>query len=425
MTTDTSRLDRFLRKLEKYTKTDMVYLARGGFWALSSQIVVSLSSFLLAISFAHFVSQESYGQYKFIMSLASIAGTLTLTGLGVGVMRGVSIGYDGSLHYAFWKNIQWSVLFFITSGIAALYYFIHANSVLGISFLIIGCLSPLISSTNLYSSFLAGKKDFKRNALYFDIIGNIFPALCMCTAMIYTNSVVVLIALYFISNTLIGLVLYYRILKIYSPGSSVDPEMMSYGKHLSFINILNGVVDNIDQVLVFHYIGAAELAVYNFAIAIPDQIKGPVKSLSNLMFPKFAERKDEDIRKGMTHKFFQLFLATIVTIIIYFFVAPYVYTIFFPKYVDAIFYSQLYSISLLWIIFTPASTYLNAKKKIREQYIANLSISTLQISFVCIGIIYGGLIGLILARIANRIMWGVITTILFYTSRTEPIQPIQ
>ena len=61
-----------LRWSEKYTKTDMVYLAHGGFWLSFGQIISSLSSFLLAIAFANLLPKETYGNYKYILSIASI-----------------------------------------------------------------------------------------------------------------------------------------------------------------------------------------------------------------------------------------------------------------------------------------------------------------------------------------------------------------
>ena len=104
-----------LRSLESYTKTDMVYLTQGGFCAVFSQIIVSCGTFLLAIAFAHFVSKESYGQYKYVLSLAGILGTFTLNGLGTAVVKSVAEGFEGTLRYAFWENIKWSVLFFCLS----------------------------------------------------------------------------------------------------------------------------------------------------------------------------------------------------------------------------------------------------------------------------------------------------------------------
>ena len=44
------------------------------------------------------------------------------------------------------------------------------------------------------------------------------------------------------------------------------------------------------RILAFHYLGAVELAIYSFAIAPPEQIKGVFKFLGTLALPKFSKR---------------------------------------------------------------------------------------------------------------------------------------
>ncbi|OHA99043.1 MAG: hypothetical protein A3G99_01360 [Candidatus Zambryskibacteria bacterium RIFCSPLOWO2_12_FULL_39_23] len=402
-----------LRYLERYTKTDMVYLVKGGFWSIFSQIIVTVSTLLLAMAFAYFISKETYGQYKFILSLANILGVFTLTGLGTAVMKSVTGGFEGTLNDIFWKNIKWSVLFFLVILGISIYYFVNENISLAISILVVGSFSPFIASTNLYNSFLVAKKDFKRSSIYFNLIGNVFPAFCLFITMLITNKPIWFVAVYFTSNTLIGLILYLRVLKIYKPNDKVDSGALGYSKHLSIINILGTIVDNIDQVLVFHYIGPAQLAIYNFAIAIPNQIKGPMKGLASLIFPKFAERSDKEIRHGMKNKYFLLFISSIVIIITYIVLAPYIFHILFPKYTDSIFYSQIFVFYFLGMISSPAEVYLIIRERIKEQYIGTILGTIIQIVLLFVGILYWGLIGLVLARVITKICWST-TNILLY-----------
>ena len=72
---------RLLRKSERYFKTDMVYVARGGFWVTAGNIVSALAAFGLAVAYANLLPKESYGTYKYILSLAGIIGAFSLTGL--------------------------------------------------------------------------------------------------------------------------------------------------------------------------------------------------------------------------------------------------------------------------------------------------------------------------------------------------------
>lgn len=402
-----------LRWLEKYAKTDLVYVTRGSFWSTLSQIVVTFSSFLLSIAFAYFVSKEAYGQYKYILSLVGILSTFTLTGLNLATTQSIIRGFEGTLKYAFWQNIKWSVLFFLSAFGSSIYYFWNGNSSFGISILVVGCLWPFFTSTNYYACYLTAKKDFRRNAIYFDIIGNLFPYVCLLVVMFSTSNPVWLIVTYIVSNTFIGIILYRKVVRIYNPNKKVDPEIISYSKHLSLTTILGGFSANIDQILVFHYIGPAQLAIYNFATAIPNQIKGPIKNLGSLIFLKFTERSNSDIRSGMKNKMMLLFLGIVVVIVVYIVVVPYFFHIFFPKYSDSILYSQIFSLSLLYVISVPANTYLTAKKKVKEQYVQSVSGLIVQIILLAIGIIYWGLMGLVLARVVIRLAWAFIAIVLY------------
>jgi len=402
-----------LKKLGEYLKTDMVYVAKGSFWSILSQTVLAASAFLMAIAFAHFVSKEAYGQYKYILSIAGVLKTFTLTGIGVAVIQSVSRGFEGTMHYAFWQNIKWSALFFLLSTGSAVYYFANGNSSLGISLLIIGCLWPFLASTNLYNAYLSAKRDFRRLSIYFDIIGNLFPYACIFATMLITSNPVWLVTAFIVSNTLIGVILYWRIVSIYKPNKQVDRKIMSYSKHLSLIGILSGLLENIDQILIFHYIGPAQLAIYNFATAIPNQIKGPIANLGNLIFPKFAISKDSDIRAGMKNKMMLLFIGGVIIIGAYIIAAPYIFHAFFPKYTDSIFYSQIFSISLLFIVSIPSDTYLTAKKKIKEQYIGSILGYIIKITLLFVGIYWWGLLGLVIARVITRFSGTIMSIILF------------
>lgn len=408
---------RTLTWLGKYTKIDMLYLAKGSFWGSISQISTALMALGLAMAFARLVPKEVYGQYKYILSIISLLSTLSLTGLNMAVLQSVSSGYEGTIKYAFWQNIRWSALFFLAAGIISIYYFLHNQFTLGISMLIAGCLWPFFTSTNLYSSLLIAKKDFKRVTIYFDLIGNIVPYLAIFGTMFVTQNPVWFVAVYIISNTVIGLILYARITTIYKPNTKVDPGVLGYSKHLSAIGILNTIADNMDQILVFHYVGAAQLAVYNFATAIPDQIKGPVKNLLNLLLPKFTERTDKEIHATMNNKFLLLFLACLIIVVGYIITAPFIYKIFFPQYLDSVIYSQIFSLSILSFAGTPSYIYLSARKKVRELYIANTIGSILQIIVVFVGIYMWGLIGLVVARVLMRIISSIIGIVLYRQSR--------
>ena len=58
-----NRIILLLRKSEKYTKTDMVYLFSGGSWLVVGQIISSVSALALAVLFANLARVSIVG-YK-------------------------------------------------------------------------------------------------------------------------------------------------------------------------------------------------------------------------------------------------------------------------------------------------------------------------------------------------------------------------
>jgi O-antigen/teichoic acid export membrane protein len=98
---------------------------------------------------------------------------------------------------------------------------------------------------------------------------------------------------------------------------------------------------------VYHYLGAAELAIYSFAMAPVAHAKQFISPIATLGVPKLATRPSQQIdtmlrRRTMTATLFGIGIVITYCVLAY----PFFY-IFFPKYIDAIPYSQAYSLVLL------------------------------------------------------------------------------
>ncbi|MDB5238013.1 MAG: hypothetical protein JWM46_283 [Candidatus Kaiserbacteria bacterium] len=402
-----------LRWSEKYTKTDMVYLASGGFLSLLYQGSSLIAAFVLAIAIGHIVPQEVYGQYKYILSIIGIVSLFSLNGLGTAVMQSTARGFDSSLESGFWINLRWSAFATIAAVILATYYFYAGNMGLAIGILIGGCMSPVLASANLYTAFLAGKKDFVRQIGY-SILDNIIPVGIFILVIFFTKDPTVLVATYFLSNVLAALFFYRRTIALYRPApGNIDRSMLSYGKHLSLMGIIGGIADNLDQILLFHYVGAAQLAIYNFATAIPDQIKGPLKTVNAMIMARFSGGDVREIRGSMWNKFLWLFLFTSVATVLYVVLAPLAFRILFPAYAQSVFYTQLYALWMISASLDPASVYLIAKKKIRDQYILNGTLSIFQIISMVIGAIGWGILGVVVARLFSKWVFAIVSFVLY------------
>ncbi|MBI2627398.1 oligosaccharide flippase family protein [Candidatus Nomurabacteria bacterium] len=130
-----------LRLTQKYTGTDNVYLARGGFWLGSGQMFSMAVAFLSAVAFANLLNPEIYGKYKYILSLAELLEISALVGMGAAVTQAVARNIEGSFYTAFKTKLKWALLGSLGALAGAIYYWMKGNQ--AYFFTIIQCFSYL------------------------------------------------------------------------------------------------------------------------------------------------------------------------------------------------------------------------------------------------------------------------------------------
>ncbi len=408
-----------LRWSERYTKTDMIYFSKSIGWLNLSFIFVSIVGFGLSVIFAHFVSKDVYGTYQYILSISGIITAFTLTGMNPAVVRSVAQGNDGDLRYTTNIQFKWSILPFIISlGIGG-YYFVMGNNTIALFALIIGAVIPITNATNTFLPYLNGKKDFKTTFIYNTILYG-FYALSMTAIIFWKPTLFSLVLGYFISNMLVNVVLYFRVVRPIPLGAPRGTDTISYGKHLSVINFLGTISGRVDNILIFHYLGPIELAIYSFAKVFPDRLGGVFKSIGSIALPKFAEQKIASVRSTILAKTLQLIFIILLLIVVYMIAAPYLYMLFFPKYTDAISYSRIFSLSLITAAANIPIAALIAQKLKKQLYIFNIIHPLISMTLIFIGVYFYGIWGVILARVFSGILYLFLSVILIlYEANTK------
>jgi len=395
------RLIRFLRWSEKYTKTDMVYLAHGGFWLTLSQVGIGLIALAVSMMFARFVPKDVYGTYRFLLSLFWILTALSLTGLPSAVARAVARGEDGAYRQSFKLSFLGSAPMALVAAGIAIYYALQANYSLAIGAVIIAVIGPLFQMGYSFGAFLEGKKDFKRTALA-GIVLNIVPALSLLGAIPFVKNPLVFFFIYLAANALTALALCLWAYLVYKPDDTPSEGLLNLSWHFSAMNILATLAEQMDQLVTFHYLGASALALYSFATSLPDQIKSLFGTVANMAFPKFAHRPVAEIQATLWFRLLRFTALIVAVVVLYILAAPLIFHLLFPTYTNAVFYSQLYALALIPIANIIPATVLQAHAAKRELYIMNTTFPIFQIAALFVGVIYWGLIGVILARIAAR-----------------------
>lgn len=417
------RVKTLLRWSEKYTKTDMVYLARGGFWVNLGSVSVSLFSFVLYLAFAHFLPKEVYGTYQYLLSLGSIVGAFTLTGMNAALTRAVAQGKEGTVSASIKLQLRWGILPLIGAWCAGGYYLLQGNTTLGYGLFLIGIFVPLNNALNSYGAWVGGRKDF-RAGFFFNLFGNVlfYPALIL--AAFFSKAALLLLVANLLSQTIALIVSYRAARKIYKPNTVVDTDAFSYGGHLSLMNVFGAIIAQVDSVLAFHLLGAGPLAIYSFATALPDRIGNLVKFIPSIALPKLSTRAPEELRRTLIPRLIWAIFASSIIAGVYMLLAHLFFSIFFPTYLASVPYSMLYALIIIPGIGGIFNTALTAQRSIRALYIFSSVMPAVQLVLMIVGIVLWGLWGLIIARIVTYFINFILGAILFFWYNDTPPQPL-
>jgi len=415
-----SQLVTLLRSSEQYTKTDMVYVTKNTFWMNANTVIITLFSFLLSVLFARYVPKEIYGTYQFILSFGLILGSFTLTGMNAAVTQAAARGFDGILRSSVRTQLRFSIIPLIIGVSISLYYFIQSNIVLSIGVLLTALLLPLTYALNTWSAYLAGKQEFGLSFLYNQITNSLYYTGIIISVLFFPN-VLALIAITLATNFIANLIAYKHILKTHPVDNSSEPEALIYGKKLSFSSVLPMIALHADNLIIFHLLGAQSLAIYAFASNIPERFMAFLRPLSSIAFPKLAEKNHDTIRETVSKKLGNYLVIAIIWALIYLACAPIIYKVFFPQYINSLYYSMVYV--FFGVVSTVGTLPVTALFASRSPKIFQFNVINPVANILCI-LIGGytfGIWGIIFGRIFGSI-FSLVLSVYFTQQKSKSIE---
>jgi len=403
-----------LKRSEKYTKMDMIYLAKGGFWVTFGQSINSVLSLLLIIAFANLLPKETYGTYRYILALAGMLNVLTLTGMNTSVGRAVASGNEGVLRVSVKYQLKWNLLMLAAFWVLSGYYIINGDVLFATSFFVLGIFVPSTLAFNTYSAYLDGKREFKI-ANMLSVVSTIIYVCGVLSAILLSGEVIWLIVAYAITTFSGSLFFYIFVLRKFKPPTEAENgDTLKYGRKLSFIKIIGPITSQIDKIILAHFWGPAELAIYTLAMAVPARVNIFIKKWVSIGFPKFASKTSEEINTVFYRRIFQGMFTGSMIAILYIIISPYLFKYLLPQYLDGVFYSQIIAIGF---IFAMPNRYINllleSQKLSRVIFIKDMIQSIMVLLFYVVLGIWGGIFGLVIAYVStsfigmlfNIIMW--------------------
>lgn len=371
------KIIKILRWSEKYINTDMVYAVHGAFWLLLWKGVGIITSIVLLAVFARWTPKEVYGGYNYILSMVGIIALLAFPGIDTALIRAVAKGQEKTFFTASKGKLLWaglsSLVFF---GISS-WYFLHQDIKLGLSFLLVAALFPLLDVFPLYLAYWNGKSNFYLQSKY-SIISRLFTAAVLIPVVIYSRDLVTIIFVYLFSNVLIDGILFWSVCKKVKD-TPVDENVISTGKHLTFNRAIPLLASHIDKVIIWQVLGPVSLAIYAFA-QLPVQRLYDLMPIYHLALPKLSTKEPESTKRSLGKKVYQLLFLTVPFYILLFILAPHLYHFVFPAYEDAVPFFQVLALTFIltpFLLFETALVAAAAKKLlyiVRSVYIASLCI---------------------------------------------------
>ncbi len=404
---------RVLRWSEHYTKTDMVYLAQVGVWTNLNVIISSVLALVLAIIFANLLPKDVYGTYQYLLSLSALLAAICLGGMQQAVAQSVARGNEGDMRASLRAQLIWGLVPAGVGLLGALYYALHSNEVVAVGLAVIALLTPLVSAFSIYGAFLGGTRQFKRFFIY-GLIANIAYYAAISIAVVFFKNAAVLVFINLAANAVVNIYLYVRTLRVCKPSDRTDPHTVSYGAHLSVMNAFGTVISQLDSVLVYHFLGPVQLAVYSFATLIPERAGGLFGFIGTGALPKFSQRTLREIQQSIVWQTIRAALLGAVASLAYVILAPLLFHLLFPKYLDALSYTQWYAPVILLMAANLVSSALVAQRLKTELYITSFVNPILLITLQVPLLLLYGIWGMLVARMVTDFVGILLGLFLFF-----------
>lgn len=403
---------RLLRWSERYTKTDMVYLAHGGAWLFLTQGTLFILSFLLLWVFANFLSKELYGEYRFLMTVVGILTLFTLPGMRTALVRAVARGHSGVMRHIIITRLTWGALGSFAALFGAGYYAYMDNWYLAGLFALAAVFIPIHDTYDLIGVYHNGRKDYPRYAAT-TIVRRLVVVISTIATIFLTSNLYLIIGVYLASTTITNIIVYYYTLHIFPLSSTGDTETITYGKHLSVMSSMQYLSTHLDKVVLWYLAGPVQVAIYTIAVALPREITTALQQVGILALPKMAHREKVELQQSLVHKLVIMFLGCVPVALLYYLLSPLLFTFLLPQYLESIIFSQYTSLIILFAPLVLLNQYFVATVNTRALYTMQFVQPTITIGLFFILIPIYGVAGAIFALIGKEITSAIIYMIFF------------
>jgi len=393
---------------------DLGYLVGNGVFMAVKQILGTLSGLALVYFFTNFASQSDFGIYNMVISVFGVISAISLSGIGTSLTRSIASGYDSSYVVAINLKTKFSfagsfILFFLF-----LFYLNRSQESLAFSFLILALLFPIISRYSSYPYVLVAKKNFKKHAIY-SSVSQVVIVFSLILAIIFGLNIIYILFLYFFLNTILNFIFHNKVIKLLK-NLVIDKDFKSFTYFMSIIAGLALTAQHLDKVILGSLNDLSTLAIYSLALTIPESLNTNLKTFMGIFTVKLIKKKDEEKKEIFKKFYLRLIFLGVVLAASFWMIIPFFIRYFFPEsYKEAIFYSQLLSLAL---IFSPLVIALSSSVTYSGNYKHTLFFNIFPtivrlVIYIALIPLYG-IFGAVVALITERLLSAVVLTYLVF-----------
>lgn len=373
----------------------------GGAWLFFEKILLLGKGLLLAYLYANWLSREVYGEYQFVIAFLGVVSVFIFPGMGVAIVQALARNKDGIFSRATALLFRTAFLGSIALLLSAGYYLYVKEADIAKSLALLAVIFPGYIVMNIWRYYYTGKVQFDalvRISVMLEMV-SLFSTL---VALFFFPKLVWLVMLGIVFPMPFSLFLVWK-LYVKTRNMDSDEDNIRFGRRISYTVGLSALAAYGDKLILGHFLGFSELAVYSIAMIIPEQAKGAIASFMVPLLPQYSatEKKSE-----LKDHFIFFTVISVVCVGILYILMPIFFDIVFPQYVDGISFARFLLIMLLFIPFVLLETFFRSQKKERIVFRANLIGSVTSIFLVVVLVPMFGIIGAIFAKLFGQLVQG-------------------
>ena len=396
-------LGRYINRIEKYLQLDLDYYIRNSFYLILARGTIMAGGLLISIAFARLVSQETYGQWNYLLSIIGICAVFSMPGMNTAITQSVATGQERVLITATKSRFKWSLLGSLVIVGLGIYYVLTGEIELGKGFIAASLFFPFFQNFESYAAFISGKKQFDTLAKY-RIFTQVIVVLATVLVIYFTRNLMVIIIAYLLSFSVLRGYFFKktsgRITK-----QEYDPEAISFGKHMTVTQAPGIIRQHYDKLIIALFLSFPELAVYSIALSF-SHLLNPLRSIiASLILPKLSQMDARTAYAEVRKRWYFIVIGfgaiggTLIALCPY--LIPFLYS---KEYTGSVFYAQLLLVSLIIAAPTPVinKALFPSQRRIKDLYKLNIAGFVVSIVLLTVLVHYYGLIGAAIAIIVTR-----------------------